>query len=107
MKSQTKPVCAWCEPGTPGSHGICEKHKAQLLADYRRDCESEQAARTFCDLERARSYRYPMPVRNDDLETAWNAPETGWSALKWLGFGALLGLGAILMVLAMAWEGSL
>lgn len=92
------------KPGT--SHGVCPRHKAQLIATYKRDCESEAAARTFSDLERARSYRYPMPVRNDVLEAAWNAPEPSlWSALKWVGFGVLFGLGAILMVLLMAWQG--
>lgn len=32
-----KIVCAWCEPGVkfdvPVSHGICAKHKAQLLQE--------------------------------------------------------------------------
>lgn len=32
----TAPICAWCEPGrdAPGmSHGICERHAAEMLAD--------------------------------------------------------------------------
>lgn len=23
-------ICAWCEPGTSGSHGICADHSAEL-----------------------------------------------------------------------------
>lgn len=111
MNTQHKVECSWCnqesgatsKPGT--SHTICERHKAQLIAEYRRDSYIEQAAHTFCDLERARAYRYPAPVRNDSLEAAWNAPETAWGALRWVFFGALMGLAGVLLVLAMAWEG--
>lgn len=106
-----KVTCAWCNSETGRnlepyeSHSICPRHKAQLLAEYKRDCEARDVAKTFSDLERARAYRYPAPVRNDVLEAAWNAPEpTVWSALKWVGFGVLCGLAGVLMVLAMAWE---
>lgn len=28
-------ICAWCHPGLPGNHGICERHARQMRRELR------------------------------------------------------------------------
>ena len=54
-EAMSKPVCAWCYPGSKGnsfgSHGICPQHAAEMIALARADnaevAEARQEQRTL------------------------------------------------------------
>jgi hypothetical protein len=92
--------CSWCEAETgrtskPGtSHGICQRHKAQVLAEC--DTLARDIAMTFKENERSREYA-PLPVVcNDDLD-AYIAKSPS-KALRDVAIGFVAG--ALLLTLA-------
>ena len=93
-------TCAWCNqesgrtspPGT--SHGVCDRHKAQMLAEC--DTLARDIALTFKDNERSRDYTVLPVVCNGDLD-AYIAKTPG-RALRDVAIGFVAG--ALLLTLA-------
>lgn len=94
-----KTHCAWCmkEEGVaprPGeSHGICQRHRAAVLAEYGLE-NAENVARTYKELR---------VERNDDLEDSWRMRliqercERTWIA-DWLWIGLCTFLTGLLVL---------
>lgn len=83
-------ICAWCHPGTPGNHGICERHARQMRAE----------AREFVRLDLKR----PVAISDLECERVAQSGKRGeqivYSAAVLLGcllVGALIGATAAIL----------